>query len=119
MLEQVKKDGLHQRPGGGVDNGGVRRAGGSEANAPIVINGKVLVQKEQPIRFSPCSPGHIIEMCKYLGVNPDRQFYLLPVVRRAVVAPFPQDWAVGVYISRAWHGACGTHVLRPPRACRS
>jgi hypothetical protein len=95
--KQVKKDGPHQR-GGGDDHGAARRAGGSGAKDPLVINGKVLVQKEQPIRFSPCSPGHIIEMCKYLGVNPDREFYLLSVVRRAVVAPFPQDWAVGEYV---------------------
>ena len=49
----------------------------------------------QAIRFSPCSPGQIIEMCKFLGVDSDREFYLLAVVRRAVVAPFPEDWAVG------------------------
>ena len=35
-------------------------------------------------------------MSKYLGVDPDWEFYLLPVVRRAVISPFPQDWAVGV-----------------------
>lgn len=34
-------------------------------------------------------------MSKFLGVDPDREFYLLTVVRRAVVAPFPEDWAVG------------------------
>jgi hypothetical protein len=118
----VKKDGPHQR-GSGDDHGAARRAGSIGARDPLVINGKVLVQKEQPIRFSPCSPGHIIEMCKYLGVNPDREFYLLSVVRRAVVAPFPQDWAVGMYISRAWHGverererhACHARLACPAR----
>lgn len=53
------------------------------------------LQHGQAIKFSPCSPGQIIEMSKFLGVDPDREFYLLAVVRRAVVAPFPEDWAVG------------------------
>ena len=100
----MKKDAVHR--GGGNDQGATRRAGASAAaqnQKGIVLDGKLLVQKEQPIRFSPCSPGQIIEMCQYLGVDPDQEFYLLPVVRRAVVAPFPQDWAVGVYC--AWRGA--------------
>lgn len=34
-------------------------------------------------------------MAKFLGVDSKKEFYLLPVVRRAVVAPFPRDWDVG------------------------
>jgi len=55
---------------------------------------KILTQT-QAIKFSPCSPGQIIEMAGFLGVDATREFYLLPVVRRAVVAPFPIDWGLG------------------------
>jgi hypothetical protein len=72
-----------------------KKKASEENEAGIILDGKLLVQKEQPIKFSPCSPGQIIEMAKYLGVDPFREFYLLTVVRRAVIAPFPHDWAVG------------------------
>eukprot|EP00291_Cryptomonas_curvata_P026806 CAMPEP_0172168654 /NCGR_PEP_ID=MMETSP1050-20130122/10268_1 /TAXON_ID=233186 /ORGANISM="Cryptomonas curvata, Strain CCAP979/52" /LENGTH=334 /DNA_ID=CAMNT_0012839621 /DNA_START=320 /DNA_END=1321 /DNA_ORIENTATION=- len=35
-------------------------------------------------------------MAKLLGVDAEREFYLLNLVRKAVIAPFPQDWSVGV-----------------------
>jgi len=42
-------------------------------------------------------------MAGFLGVDATREFYLLPVVRRAVVAPFPIDWGLGQLI-------CGKQV---------
>lgn len=92
--QQVKQNRAHQR-GGGEDHAAARQKSKGEPEKGIMLHGKLLVQREQHIKFSPCSPGEIIEMAQYLGVDPNREFYLLPVVRRAVVAPFPQDWAVG------------------------
>jgi len=53
------------------------------------------VAKAKSIRFHPCSPGQILQMAKLLGVKPDKETYLLPIVKRAVLAPFPEDWMVG------------------------
>lgn len=47
------------------------------------------------IRFQPASPGQVLQMAAFLGVDPSKEFYLLPTVKRAVAAPFPSDWAVG------------------------
>ena len=35
-------------------------------------------------------------MSKLLGVDAEHEYYLLPLVRKAITTPFPQDWAVGV-----------------------
>ena len=48
------------------------------------------------IKFSPCSPGQVLTMAKLLGVDAKRDFYLLPLVRKAILAPFPQDWSFAV-----------------------
>lgn len=53
------------------------------------------IKEQRTIVFQPCSPGQVLEMAKFLGVDSKKEFYLLPVVRRAVVAPFPRDWDVG------------------------
>ena len=94
-LPSIGKQGAHG--GGGNERGGSRRGRDTDRERKgLVLDGRLLVQKEQALKFSHCSPKQIIEMSGYLGVDPAREFYLLPVVRRAVVAPFPDDWAVGV-----------------------
>mmetsp|Transcript_35052 Transcript_35052/g.109532 ORF Transcript_35052/g.109532 Transcript_35052/m.109532 type:complete len:596 (-) Transcript_35052:477-2264(-) len=50
--------------------------------------------KNPKIMFSPCSPAEVIEMAEFLGVDWTKEFYLLPIVRKAIVAPFPVDWEI-------------------------
>ena len=40
----------------------------------------------------PATPDEVKEMCAYLGIDLQREFFLLPVAKRAVEAPLPAQW---------------------------
>jgi hypothetical protein len=67
-----------------------------DPKAQMLDSGSQIPVTAKKIKFSPCSPGQVLTMAKLLGVDAEQEFYLLNLVRKAVIAPFPQDWSVGV-----------------------
>eukprot|EP00960_Hanusia_phi_P038624 753522-Hanusia_phi.AAC.1 len=53
-------------------------------------------------------------MATYLGVDWTKEFYLLPIVRKAIVAPFPVDWE----ISKDRYGKVYYHNKLTYKGCR-
>jgi len=97
--------GVRASPGGGGPNGGSFKGlpgvGGGSFKGSLGANGTSEKRQKSGhvpravIKFQPASPGQVLEMAAFLGVDSGREFYLLPTVKRAVAAPFPSDWAVG------------------------